>query len=60
MAMDERKDLIEARRLISMLIRVCRQTHTFFDGISAMDQNRVKRLLRDAIRESETYLSSPR
>ncbi len=39
-----------------MLIRVCRQTQTYFDGLSAMDQNRIKQVLRDAIRESEIFL----
>lgn len=57
---DDRKELVEARRLIGMLIRVCRQTQTYFDGISAMDEGRVKRLIRDAVRESESFLGNSR
>ena len=53
---DERKQAIEARRLINVLVRVCRQTQAYFDGISVMDKNRVQRMLREAIQESERFL----
>ncbi|MCE9614402.1 MAG: hypothetical protein K8T26_09005 [Lentisphaerae bacterium] len=55
---EDRMQVVEARRLINLLVRACRQTQTYFDGISVMDKNRVQRLLRDAIRESEKFLSS--
>jgi hypothetical protein len=54
---DDRKDLIEARRVISMMVRVARQTQAYFEGISVMDKNRVQKALRDAVRESERYLN---
>ena len=54
----EQQMLVEARRVINMLNRACRQTQTFFDGVSAMDKTRVQRLLRDAVRQSEQFLGS--
>lgn len=58
MSEDSNKQLIEARRIINMLIRILRQTLTFFEGTSAMDKNRVQRLLRDAMRESDKFLNN--
>ncbi|MDA0576690.1 MAG: hypothetical protein O3B24_01165 [Verrucomicrobia bacterium] len=57
MADDANRQLLEARRLVNMLLRVCRQTLVFFEGASAMDKNRIQRLLRDAIRESDQFLN---
>ena len=39
---DNAKRLIEARRLITKLARSCRQTLTYLDGISALDEHRLK------------------
>ncbi|MBT3294079.1 MAG: hypothetical protein HN919_17760 [Verrucomicrobia bacterium] len=44
--------LNEARQLINKLTLVCRQTVTFLDGKSAMDEQRIKRALQDAVNES--------
>lgn len=44
--------LIEARQLINKLTLICRQTVTFLDGQSAMDERRIKRALQDAVSES--------
>ncbi len=52
---DIRKQLIEARRQINKLSLACRQTVAYLDGISAMDNRRLKRSLQDAIRESERF-----
>jgi len=42
----------EARQMINRLTLICRQTITFLDGTSAMDERRVKRALQDAVTES--------
>lgn len=55
---EDRKHLQESRRIINLLTRTCRQVNAFFDGISVLDQNRVKKMLREAIRESERFLNS--
>lgn len=57
-ATDSAKQLIEARRMISTMIRSLRQAHAYFDGISALDQVRMKRMLRETIRHSEQFLGS--
>jgi hypothetical protein len=55
--MDEsRQQLIDARQVITLLTRVCRQTRTFMDGVSVMDKNRVQLLLREAIQKGEKFL----
>jgi len=56
---DANTELRDARRLLNMLVRTCRQTLTYFDGLSVMDKEKVKRTLRDAVRESERFLNAP-
>ena len=55
---DTRKQLREARQLITSMARVCRQTQAFLQGISAYDQNRMKQVLRDAIKASDKFLGT--
>ncbi len=50
------KTLAEARQLINSLTLICRQTVTFLDGHSAMDERRVKRALQDAINQSNRFM----
>ncbi len=50
------KALIEARQLINRLTLVCRQTVTFLDGKSAMDERKIKRALQDAVTQSTRYM----
>jgi hypothetical protein len=54
--MDDRTKLREARRVISTMIRVCRQTVTFLDGVSCLDQMRLKKLLRDSLKDADEYM----
>ncbi len=44
--------LSDARQIINKLTLICRQTVTFLDGKSAMDERRIKRALQDAVNES--------
>jgi len=53
---DADKALREARQLINRLTLICRQTVTFLDGHSAMDERRIKRALQDAINQSNRYM----
>ena len=55
---DDRRRTIEARRVINLLSRVCRQTVTFLDGKSCLDASRMKRVLRDAIAASDRFTGS--
>lgn len=55
---DDRTQLREARRLLNSLNRVCRQMATYLDGISAMDEKKMKRVLQDAVRESDRFLAN--
>ena len=55
---DSNRQMIEARRVIGAMIRALRQTNAYFDGISAMDQVRMKKMLRETIRQSEQFLGS--
>ena len=48
----EAMSMTEARQMINKLSLVCRQTITFLDGKSAMDERRIKRALQDAVTES--------
>lgn len=50
------KQLQEARKLINKLTRVCRQTITYMDGVSALDQQRLRRLIQEAVHESNRFL----
>lgn len=50
------KKMVEARQLINSLTLICRQTVTFLDGKSAMDERRVKRALQDAVNQSNRYM----
>lgn len=55
--MDEtRTKLIEARQLINKLTVTCRQTITFLNGKSAMDERRIKRTLYDIINQSNHFM----
>jgi hypothetical protein len=54
----DQQQLMEARRVIYMLVRACRQTQTFFEGVSVLDKMRVQRLLRDAVRQSDQFLGA--
>ena len=56
MAESPNDQMREARRVINALVRTCRQTQAYFEGISVMSEERIKRSLRDAIRESERFL----
>lgn len=53
---DPSRQMSEARRVIGIMIRALRQTSAYFDGISAMDQVRMKKMLRETIRQSEQFL----
>jgi hypothetical protein len=50
------KRLVEARQLINRLTLVCRQTVTFLNGQSAMDERRIKSALQDAINKSNAFM----
>lgn len=52
---DAHKELIEARRLINVLSRSCRQAIVFLDGKSALDTTRLKRLLQKAVNDCEKF-----
>ena len=54
---DVRKQLREARRHVTVLSRVCRQAMTYLQGISALDQKRLEKVLRDSVRDSERFLN---
>ena len=49
--------LQEARQLVNKLTLICRQTVTFLDGQSAMDERRIKRALQDAVNESNRLMT---
>lgn len=51
-----RQELIEARRLINTLATTCRQVQAYLDGISVMDEVKLKRTLNKAIRQSSAFL----
>ena len=51
------KKLTEARQLINRLTLICRQTVTFLNGHSAMDERRIKRSLQDAINQSNSFMN---
>jgi hypothetical protein len=53
---DPRRQLIEARRIINKLHQTCRQTTVFLDGSSALDKNRMRRSLQDAIQEADRFM----
>lgn len=55
---DDKTKLRDARRLITTLSLVCRQTAAYFDGISVLDQQKIKRNLKDAVRQSDRFLAS--
>jgi len=55
---DTHKKLIEARRLINVLSRSCRQTIVFLDGKSALDKTRLKRLLQKAINDCDKFTNT--
>ena len=55
---NDRDQLREARRALSEMTRVCRQTAAFFEGISVLDKNRISKNLREAIRKSERFLGT--
>ncbi len=48
--------LVEARQLINRLALICRQTVTFLNGKSAMDEHRIKRALQDAVNQSNDFM----
>ncbi len=54
---EQKKDLVEARRLIGKLSRTCRQTLVFMQGQSVMDKARMRRTLSDAVRDADRFLS---
>ena len=54
----DRDKLREARRLINDLSRICRQTNAYFEGISVLDQAKVRAKLKDAIRTADRFLAS--
>lgn len=54
----DRKKLVEARQLINLLSRTCRQTLTYMNGISCLDQRRIKQILQDAVARSEKFIGS--
>ena len=51
-----REELMAARKLINILARACRQTKAYLDGISVMDEKKVKRALQEAIKASDNFL----
>ena len=50
--------LVEARQLINRLTLICRQTITFLDGKSAMDERRVRRALQETVNASHRLMMS--
>ncbi|MDA1044479.1 MAG: hypothetical protein O3C57_04565 [Verrucomicrobia bacterium] len=53
---DPRRQLIEARRLINKLLISCRQTVAYLDGVSALDDKRLRRGLQESIREVDRFM----
>jgi hypothetical protein len=53
---DDKTRLRDARRVITELTRACRQTLAYLDGISCLDQNRLKRALKDSVRVSDEFM----
>ncbi len=53
----DEQTLIEARQIMNRLTLICRQTVTFLNGHSAMDEQRVKRALQDAINQSNRVMN---
>jgi len=55
---EDRKQMREARRLINLLSRTCRQTLVYLDGVSCMDKTRMRNNLRNAVRASDKFINS--
>ena len=53
----DEQTLIEARQIMNRLTLICRQTVTFLNGHSTMDEQRVKRALQDAINQSNRVMN---
>ncbi|MBM4144026.1 MAG: hypothetical protein FJ225_10615 [Lentisphaerae bacterium] len=51
--------LREARQQLSQCVRACRQTITYLQGKSCLDQRRLQRVLEDVVRAGENFLDSP-
>ena len=54
----EREKLREARRMINDITRILRQTNAYFEGISALDEAKLKRKLKEAIHNSDRFLAA--
>jgi hypothetical protein len=50
------QELMEARRLLGKMSGVCRQTITYFGGISVLDEQKVRRRLQSVVREADRFL----
>jgi len=55
---NSQNQLVEARRIINLLVRTCRQVQTYFDGVSVMDKTKVLRVLQDAVNTGERFLGT--
>jgi hypothetical protein len=55
---DARKQMAEARRHINELVRAARQTIAFFDGVSVLDEAKLRKSLREAVRTAERFLNT--
>lgn len=54
---DPRRQLMEARRLINKLHMNCRQTIAYLDGVSALDDKRLRRNIQDAMRDVDRFMN---
>jgi hypothetical protein len=55
---EAREQLIEAKRIISLLTRACRQTQVFLSGSSLLDKVKLQRVLQEAVQKGERFLES--
>lgn len=55
---EAKEELREAKVLINQLSRVCRQVETFMSGASCLDENRIKRGLRDAVKAVDKFMQT--
>jgi hypothetical protein len=55
---EDARKMLEARQMINKLSLVCRQVLTYMDGSSALDERRVRRVLQEAVNESNRYLNA--
>jgi hypothetical protein len=54
---DARTQLRDARRLINDLMKASRQTLAYFEGISVLDDKKLQRIHRDALRQSDRFIN---